>query len=817
MNLRRSLELRKYRRPRPTALSGTTPRNFLWFPVGKLAAGLLAAGLVYMAPLREADDWVNAGLLRLLSTREVATAAVVIRVEPNVESIRTCTQRLEVLAAEQRLSSVLLLPPADQLCPLETEPHLPSGSVTRGSLRRQSPWGIVGWHHKASANGSLAQALGGSLPPMALMPDPRGTPVVALSKDAIGRLGATDLSGRVGVVEIAARSTLEATEVASLASAIVQGNGKRPAPPLIGALLGVLLVSLLRMVQRRMNPPWWVSIVASWLLLFGVASGALILDSSSLLPVFHLSIIPPVTLALLLLPQLRDDRRALLEASESVERAAVLGGDALYSLGERDLWTRIGDLAQQAHPADAVLVAELPPRKWHLRFWTYRGMGENVMKERRRDVRRRPYANDQGMPDFNVTRNLLVMEHTPVVVVPLVALGEVEGYVFLCGDAAEQAYLRSPQLAENLSRDLGRLLRRRRSALDGAVRRRPADRDDNGRGFSATKMLDGARSAFEDLRVFHALVRRTPVGLLYADAFGYVRVLGGPMADWLQGLGIALPPGAADAPISAGSLTLGNIVDKLSLPDGQAGSLSLISAATEGTSYRVRVGGNESQRSRWGSLSLRPIREEADGVSWVSGYVGTLIENVSSGVPADDTSVKARRPLHIGEDGRSDLLYVEPVAKEVQRAVRSARTMSGRTIQYEPPRELGYAVANHRELKDTLASFLGEAAERSAGAGKLIVTMEELPESVAVHLLDISYGVPTSVLRRVLLAPSDPPPGLEKFGRLIEAVRASHGRVEISEDDWSIRVTVHLLRARPVVVTRSLPPAPKVRGFAHSA
>ena len=128
------------------------------------------------------------------------------------------------------------------------------------------------------------------------------------------------------------------------------------------------------------------------------------------------------------------------------------------------IWSRgkIASLAEQWHPANVVLVAQLPARQWHLKFWNYGSAGEELIDERRRDIRRTPYCDEQGVPTIRVVRNYLVMKEMPVLVVPLMALGEIEGYVFLCGDRAETAHRSDPSIAARLSTELGLIMRRRR-------------------------------------------------------------------------------------------------------------------------------------------------------------------------------------------------------------------------------------------------------------------------------------------------------------------------------------------------------------------
>ncbi|WP_437830381.1 hypothetical protein [Sorangium sp. So ce1153] len=65
-------------------------------------------------------------------------------------------------------------------------------------------------------------------------------------------------------------------------------------------------------------------------------------------------------------------QRAVDRAAEHIQRAALFRTQGVHTLPDEEFWPRVARLAEQAHPADLVLVAELPAGSWHLRFWNDR-------------------------------------------------------------------------------------------------------------------------------------------------------------------------------------------------------------------------------------------------------------------------------------------------------------------------------------------------------------------------------------------------------------------------------------------------------------
>ena len=796
---------KQYRVPRPTALPAGRKTILDRLPLLELLLVLLAISLLVLRPLQFAEAPVTERLLRALTRDSPATTTAIVRIDATPQGLQDCGGALQKVAANAGARLLVLMPPADTLCPMGATPGVSSVPVPPAATRLAADHHIIGWQAEAEQQLRPLHAAGLRFSPWVLPRRAASTPSMGLDSALADELPQTLLRDRMVIAEIAMGPSQPAQALANLIAAGLEGDQRTPAPQWFPALLALGL-ALLVIIADRLGKLWLLcASVSSCVAAISLGLFALKLHPEGVLPVIHLVVIGPLVGLGLRIPRLVANRRAIHYAADLMERAALMRSDGLHTIADEDFWPRVGDLAIQAHPAESVLVAELPAHEWHLRFWPYRGMGENVVKERRRDIRRTPYSNEDGTPEITVTRRFLVMEGAPAVVVPLIALGEIEGYVFLCGDSAERTYLRVPELAQRLSQDLGLMLRRRRIGKAGERKWRRQSRNARGPSFDTAQLVEGAELALGDLRIFNTLLRSAAVGLLYADTFGHVRVLGSAFSEWLQERGVTVPPSALSAPLLPGALMLGAILKVLRDSNDRIITLADVNERSEGVRFEVPLSARAGQPAQLTVFTLRALAETADGVSWTAGFVGTLTSTPLRAAN-DDGSDAETSTVRLPVDGGLDTLRVEALSERIRLAVRAAATASGRPIQFEPPRDLGHAIAYHDELADALIDLLYDTALKDAGGSGPVVTMEQGSTNVSIHMLDLLFGLPTAALRRTLLAPSDPPQGLEALSRFARTVAECHGHVELVEDEAGVRLTAHLLRARPLVRKPSLRP-----------
>lgn len=804
---RRNKIPKQYRIPRPTALPGADPSGVsraLRLDVAVVLLAVVVAGLSPPGPL---SDWLNRLLLTTVERPDPVRTAMVVYADPRGLALGDCPHHLAQLVSEASLQAVVLLPPADGLCAPEGIPRVPTEVWPVGVPRTDLMGRAVGFVRAPAIEASPLRRAGVPFPTWFAPGQAAATPALSLDDLVSGQVPLAAIGGRIAVVEVAAQASPRARLAATALARALESPTLSPPSRILVALSAGLIAALI--VWTYIRGLWLATLVAAGLFAAVWLSAwvSFAFELAGPWPLIPLLLVPPGALLGLQVPRWLANRRALAHATDLIERAALMRSAALHTIADAEFWARVGDLAMQAHPADSVLVAELPPGKWHLKFWTYRGMGDNVIKERRRDIRRTPYSNEEGTPGICVTRRMLVMEGTPSVVVPLIAMGEVEGYIFLCGDQAERAYHASPEIAQRISRDLGLMLRRRRIGILGEGKwRRRGDHVARGPSLDTVQLVEGAELALGDLKMLNTLVRHAPVGLLYADAFGHVRVLGEAFAEWLPRLDVRVPAGASEGTLLPGTLMVGDILGNLRDDHGESASLAQVIGSETGVRYEVPVPRAETDDpndpQRMMVFTLGALREQADGLSWVAGYVGTLAEAVMA--PTVEQGNTVRLPIGTAVD----VLTVQALSTSIRDVARAAAASSGRPVQYESPREMGHAIAYHRSLADALTDLLYDLSLRDTSGNGPVLTVEEGTETVDIHIMDVMFGLPTSALRRALLAPSDPPDGLQSFGRLVLSVSDSHGRVRVKEDDWGVTVTASLLRARPLAVRPSLRPPP---------
>ncbi|WP_437982100.1 hypothetical protein [Sorangium sp. So ce117] len=793
-----------FRIPRRMAAQAEATR-FGWLTpdVLSIVAGALIAAV---APL-DRLDYVARGLTAS-ALADAAPSAQVLLVTASPEALREglCERSLPGLLERGRARGALLIPPADAFCgggAAASRAGAASATSAAGAapvvrmppeLLRLSAGDVVGFFPLAAGERAPELgALGVSAAPWVLKKAPQSVPAVSLRDLADGQVPASALEGRVAVVAVGAGGVAPqavatsalppARGVAAVLGGLLDGGRRASAPAWVPALFVLLAGGLVRTARRRYGS--LAATAALFLGVFALAAGQGVLAAraeASLIALPSALFGLAVAFAGVMIVRGLVVQRSVDRAAELIQRAALFRMQGVHTLPDEEFWPRVARLAEQAHPADLVLVAELPAGSWHLRFWNdTQGGGESLVAELRRDVRRPPYSSEQGVPAIRLSRRFLAKQDMPAVVVPLIAFGEIEGYVFFCGPVAEQTFSREPERAEHVGRELALLLRRKRLARTAQAGAGEA----RGGGSPEDDLVEGARVALDDLQLFGSMLRSAPVGLLYADAFGDVRFVAPEFAKWLRARDVTVPAESASAALPPGSLTLGDVLGATSASDA-AVSLSSVMASDDGIELSVTA-------PEPAVLSVRPLRRESDGSSWIAGYVAALIP-VQQAAPVSDNV----RPLAVRD--AADPLCAFQLGDVVADAVASASRATGRAVRLEPIRGATHALGHRGELEQVLEAFLTDVAGRGLPGHGPVVSVREAPQGVQLSILDVGFGLglPESALQRVLTAPGSAPAGLEPLGRLILAVEDSHGHAELKTNDgWGITLTVTLLRAHP--------------------
>jgi hypothetical protein len=578
------------------------------------------------------------------------------------------------------------------------------------------------------------------------------------------------------------------TQVASTLGGLLDRGARHDAPRWTSALVAALVVLVMTMVRR-------LGSIRATLITLGVGCVVTIVGQGIAASVLAHGLLPTASIVAGILAgaivalslDLSGWKRAVTRTTELLGREGIFR--RVQTEPDAVFWPRLGKLAARLFPADFVLVAELPPGEWHLRFWDDGDVGEHLIAERRRDIRRRPYCNEQGVAAPHVAPDFLKNRGEPTLVVPLIALGEMEGFLFFCGVKAEEAFGRTPERLERLARELALIARRRRIAgLSEGEGAPSGPRLLDGPMPASERLVQRADVAAKELASFGEVLRSSPVGLLYADALGDVRIVSRELSRWLGARGVAVPPESPDGAIPPGSINLSQVLVALTgcTHDEAATSLAEALQSESGITGKSQPGATPAF-----VLTIRVLRQKADGFSSIIGYVASVVE-----MP-DDKPTNVRS---LASAPTIDPLGSFPLSEVIAQAVAGTARATGRTIKIEPMRGMGHVIGHRLALERSLEAFLVETAGQSPSAQPPVISVRETATAVELSILDwsLGFGLPESALQRVLIAPGAAPPGLEVLGRLIMAIEDSHGAVQIrSEDGWGLTLVVSLLRAKP--------------------
>ena len=788
--------------PRPMSANART-QSKLWdvlpFDVIPVA---VAVAVAVIAPLSSLDESLHATLLRMAGQSEPPRSTAVLSVSPAEVRGGQCSSALADIAERGNVRALLLLTPTDELCAgHELEDSEKSVSTFSDSLVRMDSLGrVLGF--RGTTTNRVILGLGFVEREWVAPRAWEGVPRVRLEELTKGLIEPSVLADRIVFValedghdgggdqqtELGPRSS----QIAAAAGAGIEDRSRRAAGTLAGAVVALLFSLILVAVNRKRADSSVlraIPFVALSMVIGMSLAGAM--GFGSLLPIPTLLLSTSLCGGILALPRIVARRRADESAGKLLKKAAELRSQALHTLPGDVFWERLARRAAQAHPADDVLLAELAPYSWRLKVWANGQLNEGVIRERRRDIRRTPYSTEQGVPVTSVVHDYLVMKDVPTVMVPLVADGDVEGYMILIGSRAEKAFLERPSMAQQLSGDLAQLIRQRRlTRLRNDDWKRAGGMLVQGVGGQTESLLEGARAAVEELHLFNTLMKNAPVGLLYADSFGDVRILGQRFLEWLPALGVNASAAGTGGAVPPGVLTLAQIMDAFA-KEGGMGQTSLSDIGDGGLVLEVDAPTAEDVPSRTLKFSIRRLDKAAER-DRAPGFVASLV--VFDRALSGDPDNVAQFPQ------RGDPLVVFSLAELLTDVVKSAARRSDGSVRLQTPREHAHVVAHKGELASCLEEFLVEAARHDTSEGGPVITVRERRHRVELTILDLRLGVPSAALKRALLAPSQPPAGLEVFGTLVRGFENSHGLVEIrSEEGWGVKLTASLVRARPQV------------------
>jgi hypothetical protein len=726
-----------------------------------------------LTPFGRFDDLLAVNLLsRVASTTPPASR---LRILLGADALESCGAKWQSRLQKAGPRAIVVVEPLDLVCPIQGAQVVRLSDARRDGIGR-----IAGW--------SRLPRIGERYEPAPHWVRPYAAsalPSVDGQSLERGHINAEILRDKLVIITLARPGPPDdrfERAVLNLAAALSPDGERRAVSPFIVALIAVLWGLLWLRVSVRRGSRWGFLVALGGfsfvVLLSAILATQLVVG---ILPLFTLSFAFLAMVATKAIPATIVERRALRRANQLVERAALLRLRGLDQIDDAEFYARVAGLAEQWHPANIVLIAQLPAKRWHLVFWNNGSAGENLISERRRDIRRTPYCDEQGLPTIRVVRNYLAVKEMPVLVVPLVALGEIEGYVFLCGDRAEVAFRNDPTVAHRMSLELAMLMRRRR------LGRATIEELDARRGSTRARAIAaGAQTVTDEMDLLGAMVREAPLGLLLADAFGHVRMVGKVFADWLTAFGLASSAAQNDALLAPGTLTLLAVIRQLtgSSEEEAQRRLAELASAPQGLTLPLKAPASAGAVPL--ILRCRVLRKHALSVEHVAGFVAVLSEA--------EERVFATNVVPLPS---ADELSAFALAAAVEEVVAAANRTARRRVMFEPTASSAQCIGKRVKLVMALRVFIIDASTHESP----VIVLREKARELELVVHDLDLGVPMGAVERVMNAPHHPPAGLESLGRLILAVEESHGSMRVADGrGWGMRLIIRLHRARSVVI-----------------
>ncbi|MFO0588622.1 MAG: hypothetical protein U0441_13820 [Polyangiaceae bacterium] len=597
----------------------------------------VAGAVAALAPFAGLDERSRAWALAVTASSRPSDRVIVVEMTPAELRRGACDRELPEALQRGGAKGALLPPPLDALCDpsgKEALAPLPESAIHVGAE------GEIFGFDVSSPDMAPAKALG--LPTSSWI-SARATdsvPVIELSAITNGRVAASVLSNRVVVASLALSPLgvpLERRVAATVAGAL-DGELRSETPRWLGSLLPVLATVGAFYVRERyggrvaMLVPLSAAFLAIGLHLGLATAGFGLSPLGSVLAALAVSLIG------LLVAALQSWRSIAIRTGDILQQpAAVVTRRPLTPEGSA-LWSAVKQLAADSFPAEAVLVADHDVTTSTLRFHDLPGPGD-MIAEAARDSRRPPYRDDAGLPVTRVVHGFLRERDVPCVLVPLIAHGELQGYLVLVGDAAAQLHLEDPARAQVLGDELGLLVHQARLGSD-----RSSPSPSPRKPPRLAQIAGNAQTIAEHAYYFSEMAHALPIAVAWADEAGRVRIVNRRLAEVLAMKGIALPEVSAEGVLATDALMLGDLLAQL-IPDDR--DVDIVRAMRgNGLTTSVTVS-DPPIRCR---LHARAKRHRGSGQKPIAGYLVTLVPEGDATFPGWDSSAPSGPPSRLPLD-----------------------------------------------------------------------------------------------------------------------------------------------------------------------
>lgn len=597
----------------------------------------IAGAIAALAPFTWLDERSRAWALSVTAASRPSDRVIVVEMTPAELRRGACDRDLPEALQRGGAKGALLPPPLDALCDIAGKPSL---APLSGSAIHVGAEGEIFGFDVSAPEAAAAQALGIPTADWVAARATDSVPVIELEAITSGRVAASVLSNRVVVASLVVSTSgvpLERRVAATVAGAI-EGEVRSETPRWLGSLLPVLATIGAFYVRERYGGRVALLVpLSAAFLAIGLHLG-LAKTGFGLSPLGSVLSALAVGLVGLLFAALQSWRSIAIRTGDILQQPAAVATRRPLTPEGSALWSAVKQLAADSFPAEAVLVADHDASTSTLRFHDLPGPGD-MIAEAGRDSRRPPYRDDAGIPVTRVVHGFLREREVPCVLVPLVAHGELQGYLVLVGDAAAQVHLEDPARAQVLGDELGLLVHQARLGSDRSTSS-PAQR----RPPRLAQIAGNARTIAEHAYFFSEMAHALPIAVAWADEAGRVRILNRRLAEVLATKGIALPEATAEGVLTTDALMLGDLLAQL-IPDDR--DVDIVRAMRgNGLTTTVTVS-DPPIRCR---LHARAKRHRGSGQTAIAGYLVTLVPEGDATFPGWDSSAPSGPPSRLPLD-----------------------------------------------------------------------------------------------------------------------------------------------------------------------
>lgn len=755
-----------------------------------LFVALTFAGVVgALAPARAIDDAVRRWAVRVVSPREAPTRVILMTVSPDDVRSGACRTTLYDLLRQGGASGAVSWSHAASLCASTAQADSATAALGFSNLLLAPDGRIDGLTQIRDAR---LQTLGIRDGRWIASAPGRIVPGLRLDDLVEGHVPPATLAKRVVVValeggpEAGVGDFLDARSVASALDGVLEGRTAEDAPRWAGAL-SALALSMAALLFRDWPFRWRAVVFVG---IAGTLVGVELLGAwmawAALLPLPSIALATTIAVGSERLPRRLLGRRLL--------KRAVADAETTKSVPETDgaFFSGVSRLAGYLHPADFVLVAERMSKgsedRSEIVFRAADSSALALVAEPNRDITRAPYCDEEGHPRTGVLSGFLVMREMPVVCVALTVRGVLEGFVFLCGQKAADAFAKDPRRSQRVARDLGGLLRQRRMER-GSDSSRVASAVDEGDSNVAVAHLLSRAKARADLAALAA--RHLPDAMITADSLGDVRSINRKMIEALSAAGMDVARLSDGAELPRGTLFVDQVIGQLKAAEPTDLGEIFISAHRRAEGITLPVSPAADAKPMF--LTLRVLRRKTHGAIVPAGYVAVLRE-------LRPTVTGASIPPDVARFAPADGLQVVRLWEELGSVVDKAARASSRQIRLASKRGSALVIAQRGTVFPALTAFLVEGAKLQVDDRPPFVTIRERSNNVEIAIRDLRLGIPRATLERIVETPTVAPMELETLTTLLHAVEDSQGQARVAGDEaWGADLILRFIRARVAV------------------